>query len=459
MKKYFIPMMFLFAVAAGMSVTSCDDKKDAETKYTAEQQQNKLDATGEAFIQELDLANWQSTVDLAVPGIMVLEEMEFDEEYEPEIETRTYDIDNAKKICHRTYQIDMTRIKGHFTVDDDMIATPVEGDFNDFQLSFTADEHAYVVDVKFTNSKKNVLMDTYEDTTSGYYDEDNEWQNFEERYALDSKTFLVLPEKLEAYFTVDGSKSFSLVGTLTYDGPDDLSEMPDFKTLSVKVGFALNAGGYSMSLDQLSYNKGAAKEVFALKRNKKLLLEITSSATGLGLAEEEEVVGVKSPEDGTPEVDGGYEGYDEEDSALETLTMIQCEKAELAIDVLGQVQVKGYIKYNALIEKYLDMPAIESQEAAAAWLATLKPYYDLSLYYDHGNSPQATIVPAVVDQKGIVPSIVFADGTSYAVEEFFTEDNFTKTVAALQALVTSVNEYFDSFSAGEDSVVTEEQPK
>ena len=64
-----------------------------------------------------------------------------------------------------------------------------------------------------------------------------------------------------------------------------------------------------------------------------------------------------------------------------------------------------------------------------------------------------------MDQKGIVPSIVFADGTSYAVEEFFTEDNFTKTVAALQALVTSVNEYFDSFSAGEDSVVTEEQPK
>ena len=324
MKKYFMPMMFLFAVAAGMSVTSCDDKKDAETKYTAEQQQNKLDATGEAFIQELDLANWQSTVDLAVPGIMVLEEMEFDEEYEPEIETRTYDIDNAKKICHRTYQIDMTRMKGHFTVDDDMIATPVEGDFNDFQLSFTADEHAYVVDVKFTNSKKNVLMDTYEDTTSGYYDEDNEWQNFEERYALDNKTFLVLPEKLEAYFTVDGSKSFSLVGTLTYDGPDDLSEMPDFKTLSVKVGFALNAGGYSMSLDQLSYNKGAAKEVFALKRNKKLLLEITSSATGLGPAEAEDIaVGAKSPDDDNPEVGDGYEGYEEEGGALEALMMIQ----------------------------------------------------------------------------------------------------------------------------------------
>lgn len=443
MKKYFISMAFLFAVAAGMTVVSCDDKKDAETKYTAEQQQNKIDVTGEAFIQELDLANWKETVDLAVPGIMGLQEVDLSDAADIDIEARTYEVDRANKLVKRTYQIDMTAMKGHFTLDDDFVATKDEGNFDDFKLSFSAEEHAYVVDIKFTNSKKNVLISSYDDTTYGYYDKDGEWQELGETYDLTSKTYLRLPEKLEAFFTVDGSKTFTLTGTLSYDGPEDLSEMPDFKTLSVAAGCTVTAGGYTVSLDQLSYKKGTAKEVFALKHGKKLLLEVNSSATGLGLAED----ALKSPEDGEPGVDGEYEGED----GLAELAMIKCDKAELSIDVLGQLQVKGFVKYNDLIAKLMDMPEIETAEAANAWLLTLKPYYSLGLYYDHGSSAQATIVPVVDQEKGFIPTIVFADGTSYAVDEFFTPDNFGKTYAALQAFVSKVDEYFESLNASDDS--------
>ena len=54
-------------------------------------------------------------------------------------------------------------------------------------------------------------------------------------------------------------------------------------------------------------------------------------------------------------------------------------------------------------------------------------------------------------EKGFIPTIVFADGTSYAVDEFFTPDNFGKTYAALQAFVSKVDEYFESLNASDDS--------
>ena len=118
--------------------------------------------------------------------------------------------------------------------------------------------------------------------------------------------------------------------------------------------------------------------------------------------------------------------------------------------MLGQVQVKGSIKFNDLYNKYLSLATAEPKnvEEANALLAQLEPYYNLNVYYDKGSVVQASVrAKAFENEKGnmdITAVINFQDGTSQAVPKFFTEENFGKTYAALEALVGKVQKYIQS---------------
>ena len=104
MKKIFTSIMLLLAIAAGTTLVSCN-KKNAEKKYSQEEQANKLDATGEAFIAELDLDNWKATADLAIPGIMFLENADMRGTEAPEIETQENKVDVKNLKWDRTYTL------------------------------------------------------------------------------------------------------------------------------------------------------------------------------------------------------------------------------------------------------------------------------------------------------------------------------------------------------------------
>lgn len=434
MKKIFTSMMLLLAIAAGMSLVSCNKQK-AEKKYTAEEQVNKLDATGEAFIQELDLNNWKATADVVIPAILFLEsgDVEIDKADAPEIGTEESNVDLKNLVYTHTYTIDMSNAKGHYTFNAEGKGIKESGDFKDFQIAFSADNHNYVADVEFTNGDKTILVMSYESQSNGYYDENRNWVNVSGMVEKDY-TYLILPAKMTGYFTADNTKHFTVEGNLSYNGVTDPRELTDLKAITINADLAVKAGDYAINLSKLSLKGGTFDEALTLKRNKKQLLEITSKATGLNIIDNPSV---KSEEE------------------VESDLPYACDNAQVAVDVLGQVQVKGNIKFNDLYNKYLSLATAEPKnvEEANALLAQLEPYYNLNVYYDKGNFVQASVRAKAFEDEGhmnITAVINFQDGTSQAVPEFFTTENFGKTYAALEALVGKVQEYIQSMVPTEE---------
>lgn len=439
MKNIFTTMMLLLAIAAGTSLVSC--KKNVEKKYSAKEQANKLDATGEAFIQEIDLENWQATADLVIPGIIFLNEADMSAAEEPEIEEEENTVDVPNLIWTRTYTIDMSNAKGHYIIDEEGKGAKLEGDFNDFQIAFTTEDHEYVVNIAFTNSDKTIrlIYDEYE--ADYYYDENDQYVNCP-GMVRKSSTYLVVPAKMTADFTVDGSKHFTAVGNLTFNGYEDFHEAPDLKAITVDANLMVKAGNYTLNLSRLSLKKGIFDETFTFSHNKKQLLALTAKATGLDYIEK---VGVKSGEE------------EEEDDDFP----FACDNAQVALDVLGQVQVKGALKFNNLYNTCLGLNwDVETVEDVNAELKKLEPYYNLSVYYDKGSIVQAYVkVKAYEEEREdganpyiiIAPVIFFQDGTSQGVTEFFNDKNFPKTLAALERFVTRIQTYFESFEPESDS--------
>lgn len=428
MKKIFTSIMLLLAIAAGTTLVSCN-KKNAEKKYTSEEQANKLDATGEAFVAELDLDNWKATADLAIPGIMFLENADMRGTEAPEIETKENKVDVKNLKWERTYTIDMTGAKGHYTLDAEGKGTKVAGDFKDFQIAYAVEGHNYVADITFTNSDKTFILEEDESQTNEYLDNNDQWVSCE-GMVRHSKTILKVPATMKAEFTVDGKKQFVAEGALTFNGYESLEEAPVVKDIAVDVNLTVTAGDYTLNLSKLSLKGGTFDETFTFKHNKKQLLSVTSKATGLNYVEK---VGVKSGE--------------EEEGDIP----FACDNATVAVDVLGQVQVKGNLKFNDLYNKILTIATEEPKNAeeANALLKQIEPYYNLNVYYDKGSTVQASVrAKAFEPEDGgldITAVINFQDGTSQAVPEFFNKDNFAKTLAAVESFTAKIQDYFESF--------------
>ena len=446
MKKIFTSIMLLLAIAAGTTLVSCN-KKNAEKKYSQEEQANKLDATGEAFLQELDLDNWRATADLVIPGIMGLQKAEFNPADEPVIETEESNPDLKNNKWYHTYTIDMTGMKGHYTLDAEGKGTKVQGDYKDFQIAFTAADtnniaHNYVADITFTNSDKTFILDEDEYTTNRYKDANGQWIDCDGMVEY-SKLILKVPATMKVNFTVDNKKQFTAEGAMTFNGYESLEEAPVVKNLTVDVNLTVTAGDYTLNLSRLSLKGGTFDETFTFKHNKKQLFSVTSKATGLNYIEK---VGVKSDDyDG----DGVGSGAEEGDIPF------ACDNATVAVDVLGQVQVKGNLKFNDGYSKYLTLVDSEPKtvEEANALLKQLEPYYNLNVYYDKGNTVQAYVrakAYEMEDEDGeksmdIAAVIYFQDGTSQAVTEFFTKDNFARTLKALDVFSSKIQDFIESY--------------
>ena len=166
MKKIFTSIMLLLAIAAGMSLVSCNKQK-GEKKYSAKESANKIDATGEAFVNEFNLEKWQATADLVMPAINFIDTSDVD--IDPVIVEEVNTVNVVDKIWIQTETVNMENCKGHYVIDANNKVTEEEGNFNDFKVSFSAGGHDYVADITFTNSDNRILLLSYESNTSYYH--------------------------------------------------------------------------------------------------------------------------------------------------------------------------------------------------------------------------------------------------------------------------------------------------
>jgi|GEM_PF-5063184 len=416
MKTTVISKLALAAIAASTLLTSCekiqgifrgkDDKQ--EEKLTADTQKSRLDEIGEAFVNEFDIANWQSTTDGIYSAILAVSQIE-DVSEELDKNEPDYVVAGVDKDGIDCVTIDFSLLTGHFTITENNILDYAEkGSFNDLTLDFTADGHSYHADVTVKNSNTVLLGGE-----SYYFDYEKQTEVVEDR------TYLVLPASVTGNFTIDGSRTFDITASLKYSGATDLAhaEAEDIAKINIETTFSINAGEYNVTLAKASFNGSDAAEDFSLSRAGKKIISSIANIKGIS-------------------VDG--ETFD---------------TADLALDILGQLQVKGSVAfanlYSALAQ---EQEKITDVETANQVLAGLKDFYDLGIYYDGGSLEQAwlTLKAFAAEEEGfeVLPVINFADGTTYTAPDFFTEDNFVKTIEALEALSLKIEQYIDSFSQG-----------
>ena len=449
MKTSVISKLALAAVAATALLTSCEkiqgllggkDQNEEEKELTADTQKTKLDEVGEAFINEFDIANWQGTTDGMASAMLAVSRVEGPSESAKDaldIEINGSDDDGVP-----TVTIDLSLLKGHFTINEDNLIDLAEtGNFNDLTLDFAADGHDYHVDVTLQNSGTTILID---ESRSYSYDGNDE------TVTVTHRGYFVVPASVKGKFTVDGTKTFDVTAALKYDGIRDFqnSTPEDLNSVKLETNFTVNAGDYTLNLAKASFNGYDATEDFTLLRAGKKLLSSVANLKGLVIVSEE----IDDYYD--PGYDANGDGiYDENDMVPQHYhrTEEMFNTADVAVDVLGRLQVKGSVAFaNLMAALSQGQAGFIDVETANKLLEGIEDFYDLGIYYDGGSVEQAWLSLKAFagndNQPEIIPVVNFADGTSYTAPDFFTEANFAKTVKAAETLAEKIEKYFDSFT-------------
>ena len=188
-----------------------------------------------------------------------------------------------------------------------------------------------------------------------------------------------------------------------------------------EIDTEIKAAGYTLAAQEKYYQeKGAtcSSVSSALYRGSKLLV-----ATAL---------------EGNGELEGDMEqGY----------SMDSPRSVKAAVDVLGKVQAKGTIDYEQFeyLESKLD--PYGSDRDYERTLSKMEQCLDIAIYYDKKGGRQAWLgLEPFYNERSHYwtynPVIRFADDSSYMLDEFFNEDDFSALIRALDNWVESVDYYF-----------------
>ena len=195
------------------------------------------------------------------------------------------------------------------------------------------------------------------------------------------------------------------------------------------LGFTVKVGAYTIALDQADYATENASVSAKILRDNKLVVGVSAKAAF-------HTVVIPAEESGYP--------HDQE-----TVMPIS---AEVKVDVEGKIQVVGNLpSYDTLMaagDKVSKAAQAEDYAAYTAAVAELEKAYGFGVYYDGKNTLQATVglEPFKYDELtedrngdgqiteadrmkgyGVNPVIRFQDGTSYGIEEYFSQERFGDT--------------------------------
>ena len=131
----------------------------------------------------------------------------------------------------------------------------------------------------------------------------------------------------------------------------------------------------------------------------------------------------------------------------------------IAIDVMGVVQVKGAIDSDVyeILQEYDDAMCADSVADFRNHLDRINELVDLRLYYYNSSVPSAKFELRLFESEDvdyeeywyIEPVVVFNDETSYALGEYFNEEDFEKFLNALNKLIDDYDNLIED-EDGED---------
>lgn len=398
-------------------MASCDNKNELTTneqglvddggqKLTPDSQKSKIEETANALMTDLDINVWQAEYDMVNGVIDEMGNKEVDassiEQYLTGIVDAWTSVTGEDPYTTTITLIQLSDIKGHFTENADGGFDFEEGD--DLQVTIFSQDKT--ITATFAAESTDLEVNILEKATVDAYGSTVE------------ATRAYIPSKAVLGLLVDNAPLASLEIRLN---PKDLDNNCEFEiTDQIDLGYTMKVGAYEFSIDQANYGRSTAALGFSLKRENHLILGLDAKAA------------IK-----LEEYNDGYH------ADVDVIPV----SAEATLDIEGKIQFKGnipdYAKFEEIQARANQAIAEDNFEAYKAEVALLEKSFGVGVYYDGGNTLQATlgfepfhedIEPydyngdGIIDGQdnkasyGLAPVIRFADGTSYGMVDFYQDE-------------------------------------
>ncbi|MCR5408323.1 MAG: hypothetical protein K6E61_04375 [Bacteroidales bacterium] len=378
---------------------------EEEKELTPDEQKVKIEETATSLMALMDKSQWGAEYENVMVTVESLDQKDLDSK---DIEAYLKDIVDAWSIVKGeegstiTYTVaHLTQIKGHFTENS-------EGKF-DFQ---DADDFSVTVfDGEIPVTATFAAKD--EAATPAHFAD------------LDDDVTIYIP----ASSTFSISKNNEVIGLLEIRlSPKDLNgDNYITKEDAIIVSYTMKVGAYTFDLSQADVSTEHAVASARILKSDQLIIGVTLDAIYTYINE-----------------------YYEEDGANYHYVALMPTKVNASVDLAGKMQIRFDVpdgtKLQEVTEEVNAAQINGDEKAFKDALAELEKLYSFGVYYDGGNTIQATIgfepVFDEVDQHwNYNPVIRFADGTSYAVEDYFSQENFGDFANELMNWVNDLMDY------------------
>lgn len=189
----------------------------------------------------------------------------------------------------------------------------------------------------------------------------------------------------------------------------------------IDVSYTMKVGAYTFELSQANYATTNASASAKILKGKQLIIGAT--------------------------VEANY-SFEEVQKDGNTTIDVKSAAAKAMVDLAGKTQIRFSVPDALALEAVTDeMYKAQDKndgEAFKAALEKLEKLYGFGVYYDGKKTLQATIGFEAVNIDNYWdanPVIRFADGTSYAVEEYFTQERFGDLAKTIEEWVADLMKY------------------
>ena len=261
--------------------------------------------------------------------------------------------------------------------------------------------------------------------------------------------YAYIPRSLDATFVADGDKLADIKATLDYTGKTAGVVDLENDLFGVKADFT--AAGYNLNITKADVLKESASAGYVLSCGNTPLMTVNVSERGFSVARNDII------DKNSEKSESGKEYWYEGKSTSYKINTTP-EYAELDIDILGKIQIKGTANVTEMMEISAKMD--EDRTNAVQFALDVKEAensFSLDVFYDGSSERSAYLglepMPGYVySEEGaevegweVIPVIRFADGSSYALPEvFFSQADFADLINAIAAYQQSVEEFLEN---------------
>lgn len=365
-----------------------------------------IEETAKALMDELNYNKWSSEAEFIHKVIATLQDKHIDDdklEKWAEALEDSWNLDPRKEGNSTIYDsyVRLSDAKGHFEEQPDGSFT--QTDANDFQITFLVDGEKVSATFACSDSKVPVRISS---RMYNNYDYETQQQYYEYR-----NTFIYVPENASAKILRGTSEFATLNIRMTADIKDPEQVNPYTDSASIDATFKI--GVYTLSLQKVAYSPTGASAKIKLLSGQASLITIDANGT-----------------------------YELDPKSNQSVP-VKSGAIDASVDVMGRIQVKGDIPD---FTKFYDTGSSMNEKnqdgnAFKAIVAELEKTFTAAMYFNGSSTPRATLGLEALQSQGSSywycnPVLRFSDGTSYGIEEYFTEERFGNTI-------TYANSWFD----------------